>query len=393
MMRLLLTLATVVLLAGLSGCDKEKEVDPPAELVDMKPRIQIDKVWSTGVGGGTEALRLGLRPATDGERIYAASHDGDIFALDLKKGRNQWRTATKLPLAGGPGVGSGRVVAGSSGGDVIALNAADGKQVWTVHINGEVLAPPAVGPDVVVVRTVDGRLVGLNLADGNERWSTEQQVPRLSLRGTSAPVIIGDVAVCGFDNGKVVSVGLAGGDVQWETQVASSKGRTELARLVDIDSVVQPIDKDLYVVGFQGRAAMLALDSGQIWWSRDESSDRGLTVDADTIYITDADGDIQALKRRDGTPLWKQSALHRRGLSGPVVDGSAIVVADFEGYVHWLDAATGELLARASTDGNRVTNRPLVVDGTVYVLTDGGRLSAFRREAPKEPKEPKEQKG
>lgn len=134
---------------------------------------------------------------------------------------------------------------------------------------------------------------------------------------------------------------------------------------------------------------MLALDSGQIWWSRDESSDRGLTVDADTIYITDADGDIQALKRRDGTPLWKQSALHRRGLSGPVVDGSAIVVADFEGYVHWLDAATGELLARASTDGNRVTNRPLVVDGTVYVLTDGGRLSAFRREPPKEQKDQK----
>ena len=101
--------------------------------------------------------------------------------------------------------------------------------------------------------------------------------------------------------------------------------------MVDIDSMVQPVDKDIYVVGFQGRAAMLALDSGQIWWARDESSDRGLVVDAETIYITDADGDIQALKRRDGTPLWKQAALHRRGLSGPVIDGSAIVVGGLRG--------------------------------------------------------------
>ena len=376
----------LVLLAGLAACDKDKEVDPPAELVKMKPRIEVDRLWSTGLGGGTTELRLGLRPASDGERLYAASHDGDVVAFDLKTGRTLWRAKTKLPLSGGPGAGAGRVVAGSSEGEIVALNAVDGAQVWKARVNGEVLAPPAVGPSIVVVRSVDGRLQGFDLQDGHELWTTEQQVPRLSLRGTAAPVIVGDVVVCGFDNGKVIAVGLADGDVQWETQVSSSKGRTELARLVDIDSPVEIIDKDVYVAGFQGRTAMLALDSGQIWWSRDESSDRGLTVDVDTIYISDANGDIQALKRRDGTPMWKQSALHQRGLSGPVLDGTTLIVADFEGYVHWLDAATGDLLARSSTDGNRVTNRPLVVNDTVYVLTDGGRLSAFRREAPKEKK-------
>jgi outer membrane protein assembly factor BamB len=388
MNRLLSALAAVALLAGLAACSKDKDVDPPAELVDMKPLIKIDRVWSTGVGGGTKALRLGLNAASDGERLYAGSHDGDVLAFDLKNGKTLWHTNTKLPLAGGPGVGAGRVVIGTSEGDVLAFNSADGAQVWKVRINGEVLSAPAVAPGVAVVRTVDGRLTGLDLGDGHELWSTEQQVPRLSLRGTASPVIVGDVVVCGFDNGKVLAVGLTDGTVQWESQVASSKGRTELARLVDIDSSVQVIDKDVYVAGFQGRSAMLALDSGQVWWSRDESSDRGLVVDGENIYVTDSDGDIQALKRRDGTPLWKQPALHRRGLSGPVVDGPAIVVADFEGYVHWLDAATGELLARASTDGNRVTNRPLVVDGTVYVLTDGGKLSAFRRETP-----PPEKKG
>src|SRR5262249_40812601 len=159
-------LAAGVLLAGLAACSKDKEVDPPAELVDMKPLIKIDKVWSTGVGGGDKSLRLGLNAASDGERLYAGSHDGDVLALDLNSGKTLWHTNTKLPLSGGPGAGAGRVVIGSSEGDVVALNSADGAQVWKTHINGEVLSAPAIAPGVAVVRTVDGRLTGLDLGDG-----------------------------------------------------------------------------------------------------------------------------------------------------------------------------------------------------------------------------------
>jgi outer membrane protein assembly factor BamB len=273
------------------------------------------------------------------------------------------------------------VVAGSSEGDVIALDAADGKERWRVRVGGEVLASPAVSDTVVVVRTVDGRLHGLSTADGRELWVNEQNVPRLTLRGTARPVIVGDAVLCGFDNGKVVSVLLSDGAVLWESQVAPSRGRTELERLVDIDSAVHVIGNDVFVVGFQGRAAMLALESGQIWWARDISSERGMAIGPEHLFISAADGDVQALRRRDGAPAWEQTSLHRRGLSGPALDGPTLVVADFQGYVHWLDAATGEVLARVKTDGDRVSNPPLVVDDKVFVQTDGGQISAFRRVA------------
>jgi outer membrane protein assembly factor BamB len=379
MMRLSFALfaATCVLL--LSACDKDKEVDPPAELVEFKASVRVAKVWSASVGGDMETLRLGLRPSVEGDRVYAASHGGDVYAFDLKSGRVRWRARTDLPLSGGPGLGGGRLFVGSSDGDVVALNAADGKELWHVQARGEVLAPPAATDAIVIVRTVDGRLRALDPSDGHELWSTEEQVPRLTLRGTAAPVISGDMVLCGFDNGRVVAVGLADGDVLWETTVAPSRGRTELERLIDIDSPVQVAGDDVFVVGFQGRAAMLARDSGQVWWSRDASSHRGLVVGADTVYVSASDGDVIALRRRDGTPLWTQAALHRRGLSAPAIDGPTIVVADFEGYLHWLDAATGDFLARASTDGHRSTNAPLSVDGLVIVMTDSGRLSVFRR--------------
>jgi outer membrane protein assembly factor BamB len=311
--------------------------------------------------------------------LYAASYNGQVFAFDLKTGKVNWKSQTKLRLSGGPGYAAERLFVGSSDGDVLALNAADGKELWHIKTNGEVIAPPAATDDLVVVRTVDGHLRALSTADGSELWLAEQQVPRLSLRGTAPPVIVRDMVICGFDNGKVLAVALKDGSVLWETTVAPSRGRTELERLVDIDSSVQVQGDDVFVVGFQGRAAMLALESGQIWWSREASSDRGLVVGEDAVYVAAADGDVVALNRRDGTPLWTQAGLHRRGLSSPALDGSALVLADFEGYVHWLDAATGDFLGRTRGGGSRVTNPPLVVDDLVVVLTDGGSLNVYRR--------------
>ena len=48
--------------------------------------------------------------------------------------------------------------------------------------------------------------------------------------------------------------------------------------------------------------------------------------------------------------------MKRRGLTAPALDGDALVVGDFEGYLHWLDKATGEIVARQKTDGERITN-------------------------------------
>jgi outer membrane protein assembly factor BamB len=235
-----------------------------------------------------------------------------------------------------------------------------------------------ISETVVVLRAVDGRLLGLDASDGKVKWSAEQQVPRLSLRGTATPVIAKDVAICGFDNGKVMAVSLSSGDTLWDTTLAAPHGRTELDRLVDIDSAVRVVGDDVFATGFQGRTAMLALDSGQIWWAHDMSSYRGLAVDADNVFVSQSDGIVVALRGRDGSELWRNDKLKRRGLSTPVITSTAVAVADYQGYLHWLDKSTGELVARERVSKDRVTNSPMAVDDTVVVLTDGGTLAAFR---------------
>jgi outer membrane protein assembly factor BamB len=379
-MRTFLPLAFAALLI-FTGCSKDKDVEPPAKLVNFPATLPVKELWGDKVGGGKKQvkLRLGLGPAIDNDLVFAASDKGELVAVNLQNGHQVWvKKFKKMQFSAGPGAALGKVVVGSTKGWVIALEGASGKELWRTRVNSELLSAPAIGEKVVVMRSVDGRLHGFDAVTGKELWAVEQQVPRLSLRGTAIPVIAKDAVVCGFDNGKVMAVSLATGDTIWDTALATPHGRTELDRLVDVDSSVRIVGDNVFATGFQGRTAMLALDSGQIWWAHDMSSYRGLSVDEENLFVTQSDGIVVALRQRDGSEIWHNDKLKRRGLSAPAITSTAIAVADYQGYLHWLDKSTGVLVARERVAKFRVSSAPVAVKDTVVLLTDSGKLAAYR---------------
>ena len=373
---LLLLLAIALNGCGLFGGDEEE--DPPAELVKFKASLKIRKAWSAGIGGDSENLRLALAPSSDGSRVFAAAHDGRVAAFEVDKGKKLWSTKTKLPLSAGPAFGADLVVMGSSDGDVIALNADNGAELWRVGVSSEVLAAPAVTDTLVLVRTVDGKLLALQTDDGSEAWFVQQQVPRLSVRGTGSPVVAGSAVIAGFDNGKIAAYELSNGSPLWDIMLNPPTGRTEVERLADLNSTVTIIGDDIYVTAYQGSLSALALESGQSLWSREISSYNGAAADFINVYVSDSASEIHAMSRRSGREVWRNDSLHQRDITGPAVVGNSVVVGDFEGYVHWFSATTGELEARMKAGGKHITAAPLVVGNTVLVLSDGGKLFAFR---------------
>jgi hypothetical protein len=50
-MRLLLPLSFAALLIA-AGCSKDKDVEPPATLVDFPQTLPVKRLWDDGVGGG-----------------------------------------------------------------------------------------------------------------------------------------------------------------------------------------------------------------------------------------------------------------------------------------------------------------------------------------------------
>lgn len=373
--------SVVCALTFVSGCSwfgGDEDDNPPADLVKFKSSVKIKKVWSAGLGDDSQNLRLALNIATDGTNVYAAAHDGRVAAFEAVKGKRIWKKKTKLPLSAGPAYGEGIIVFGSNNGDVIALDAADGKERWRTVVSSEVLATPAITRDLVLVRTVDGKLIALNIDTGGEAWFVQQSVPRLSVRGTGAPVVTKDSIICGFDNGRLAAYELGDGSLIWDLLLSPPSGRTEVDRLSDLNATVRVVGDDVFAVGYQGSLWSLAVESGQILWTREISSHSGVGVDFNNLYVTGDASELFAVSRRSGRELWRHEVLLNRDVTGPTPYGSSIVVGDFDGYVHWFDTRDGSLQARVRAGGKRITSAPLVVNDMIYVITDDGKLYAFR---------------
>jgi outer membrane protein assembly factor BamB len=373
----LVMLVGLMALGGCGGKDKET-IEPPAELVDFKASIDMRKVWSQKVSGGSESLRLGLMPATDGVNIYAGSYGGRVQSMNADTGRTVWAVRVEARLSAGPAYGNGMLVFGTADGDLIALDAQSGEQRWQRPVGSEVLAPPVIGGNVVAFRSGDGRLRGMSLADGNEIWSIEQSLPALTLRGDSAPEVAGQVVVAGFDNGRVGAYELANGTTVWEVPIATPTGRNELERLVDIGGGMAVAGTDVYAAGYHGRVVGIDLQTGLVLWQQEISSFAGIGVDVNNVYVTDEFGTVAAFSRRGGAPVWRQEALRLRDVTAPARFGNTVVVGDLGGYLHWLDPATGDFLARERAASGRITGPALVVGQRMFVQGDDGTVAAFQ---------------
>lgn len=371
----LIVATMLVASCGIFG-DKEEELEP-MELVNFKQTLKIKKIWSSKVGGDAEFLRLGLKPAGDGSRIYAASQDGNVIAFDPENGKQIWRNKLDIELTAGPGVGEGRVIVTSKDGYAIALDAATGTEQWRVDIEGESLAQPLVKDDTVVVQTIDNRVEALSMFDGRQRWSIVQDAPALTMRGTASPAIVGKTVIAGFDSGRIVAADLDTGTIEWESLLSPPKGRSDLDRLSDVDGSFAVVAQDVYAAGYQGRLASLASESGQVLWSRDVSSFRGVAADWNSVYTIRDDGEIVALTRNNGTEIWRNGSLLRREPTLPVPFSTTVVVGDLEGYVHFFNSIDGEPVARLRLSGKAITSDPLVIANRLYVQGDGGGIAAY----------------
>ncbi len=373
----LLMLALAFSIACSSNSSKD-DLSKPVDLVDFEPTIGMDKLWSRDIGNGQGKKFNRLEAAIDGDMIFAVDADGDLVALDRMSGKELWDIDLDAEITGGVGAAEGIVLVGTSSGRVFALYQEDGEEIWQSQVSGEVLAPPATDGDVVVVQTFNGKLVGLNAINGDKMWEYGSQLPVLTLRGTSAPVIEAGVVFAGLANGKLVSLDVDSGIVRWEGRVALPQGESEIERVVDIDGRPLLLSNALYAVSYQGRVAAFEPGNGRPLWYQEASSHVGLTEGFGNIYYADEKGALVALDQDDGNIRWINEQLGYRSLSAPVAFNNYVAVADYEGYVHIMDQIDGEFVARVKA-GSGGVRAPLLARGDViYAYGNKGKLVAWQ---------------
>ena len=382
--RYLLFALTLVLLSGCGTKDYVKNLfggedntDPPTPLVEIETLAEIIKLWSKDTGKGSTKQFLKLTPSHIQGKVFVADVRGNLLAIDATSGNILWENDADLSVTGGPGSSETLTMIGSEEGDVLAYASESGDFLWQAKVSSEVLAAPQEAYGIVVVRTIDGKIYGLDAHDGSRLWIYDRTVPALTLRGTSNPVITGDVVIAGFDGGRLAAIELHTGKLIWETSVSLASGRSQLERMVDIDSDPMIIGNDIYVATFQGRLASVALENGRITWTRDISSYAGLTSDGKNIYITDDQSHVWALERSSGNSVWKQENLFARQVTAPATIGDLVVVGDLEGYLHWMDKSSGQFVARTQVSKNPILAPPVAVEDIIYAYSSDGTLGAY----------------
>ena len=364
--------ATIAVLASLLAACAASRPDP-APYPAVQPGTPLPLQWEYGSVG--KALS-GFTPAVVGDEVWAAAENGRITIVDRETGRYKRRIDVGTRLAAGIGSDGELQVVVSRDGEIIAYDG-NGQRRWRAPLDAEVTTPPAVAGLSVAVRTVDGRVILLESEIGTIRWTWKQQpLPALTLRQSSPMVFDDDVLFVGLPGARLAALDLRLGAPRWEQTIATSRGATELERLIDIAGGPVIHDGRVCAIAYQGRLACLNESDGRTLWSRDVSSGAGVAIDNDLVVTIDGSDRILGI-RYEGDELWRQDGYAWRAMTRPAVVGDYVVFGDRFGSISVLAASDGRPLARHSPDGKAITAGALVVRRVAYFQTVGGSLVAL----------------
>ena len=318
-------------------------IDPPDHI---KAKVKIAPQWVARAGEKNERQQNQLPLKVVGDKIYLANEQGAIGVMDLHSGKVLWQTDLDERIAAGPGYGGGIVVVANNKAEVIAIKEGASEPLWRQKVSSEVLTEPLVNEDKVFIQTIDGKVFALAKDTGKKLWVDSREIPPLTLRGNSKPLIVKNKLLVGFSTGELVAYNMESGKVIWDAAIAVSSGRTDLERIVDIDGLFAVNGDTVYVASYQGKIAAVSLEDGRLVWSREMSSYTGVAADDHQIYVTDDKGFVWGLDINSGATLWRQEKLADRYLVAPAVVENAVVVADVGGYVYWLSKEDGDFLAQ-----------------------------------------------
>ncbi len=281
-------------------------------------------------------------------------------------------------LSGGVGVYEDALLLGSSDGYVLKLDARSGALTWSVPVRGEILSPPQSNGNVVVVQTNDGKLQGLDFATGKLLWTYDSNIPVLTVRGTSSPIMHNDRVYAGFANGRVLALNANTGAIVWEVRVAIPQGRSEIERLVDVDGTMELAGSELYAASYQGNLVAIDVDTGTRMWQQKVSSYSGVSQGFGNIYVADEDGTLDRLFAQ-----WRGGALDPGGPGLPRTvatdsGGQLCCGSRFRGLRACVVA--GGLVNLSGGSGSMTTGAraDMVSEGNVlYVYGNSGELVAY----------------
>jgi outer membrane protein assembly factor BamB len=354
----------------------------------------LGAAWTVKAGEGSSTrVRLAAAPVVGDGRVYVVDTSAELRAFDVRNGVVLWQAHVGDPkenaaalFGGGASFDNGRVYATNGVGNVVAFDAATGKQVWIVRPGGPLRGSPTIANDNVYVVSQDNQLYALNPADGSIRWQQAASIEQAGVLGVASPASASGTVVAGFSSGELTAFRYENGRALWQDVLTRTTIATSVGILSDIDASPVIDNSRVYAIGQGGRMVALELNTGQRVWEINIAGISTPWVAGDWIYVVTDQAQLLCIARSNGHVRWisqlprwhnskkKEGAIFWRG---PVLAGNRLIVVGSNGGLLNVSAADGSQLTGMRT-GERYSLSPVVAGDTLFVLSDEGRLTAWR---------------
>jgi outer membrane protein assembly factor BamB len=193
--------------------------------------------------------RYGSSVASNGKQLFYASRDKNLYALDLKTGRELWRVQAGDLMTATPALYEDSVICAAFDGKVQAVSARDGKPRWTYDAKLAVPGDLVVSGDRLLVGSRSYDLIALDARSGRELWKRYYWFSWIE----SPPVVRDGMVYTGSsDATNVYAINLADGTFKWKTSVPGWSWQRPV------------VTEDLVIAGTAGAGAFPASRNGSL---------------------------------------------------------------------------------------------------------------------------------
>jgi len=351
------------------------------------------RVWTASISGSSNKRRLAASPVIGGGKLYVMDTQGMVSAFNAASGARLWTKSFSIEGHGsksvfGRGVrfDSGGVYVTTGVGEVAALEADTGNQIWKVKPAGPLRGSPTIAFNAVYVMTQNNELHALNAADGKVLWNESGSLGQTGVFGVAAPAAGQGTVIAGYSTGELVAYRYENGRTLWSDALARTSISTQVGTLTDVDA--DPIiDRGrVFALGQGGRMAAYELVSGQRIWELNLAGISTPAVAGDWVFTLTDEAKLLCIARTSGKVRWMTQLMRYKNekkrkspvfWTGPVLAGNRLWIANSEGQVAAASVADGAV-SQFTKLGSSVSLAPVVANGMLYVLDDGGKITAFK---------------
>ncbi|MGB5559231.1 MAG: PQQ-binding-like beta-propeller repeat protein [Paracoccaceae bacterium] len=352
--------------------------------------------WQASIGSGNDRKhRITADPVSAGGLIFTLDSRATVTATSAGGGTVWSRDLTPLTdraddaSGGGLAVVAGQLFVTTGFGGLFSLNAVDGSEQWRQRLEAPATGAPTVASGTVYVVTRDSRGWAIDASNGRVRWQVQGTPSVTGVVGGASPAVGGRVVVFPLASAEVLAALPKGGLQVWNSVVAGSRLGRAYANVNDITGDPVIIGNTIYTGTPSGRTAALDAADGTAIWTVGEGAVSPMLVDGGSVFLVTDKSRLLRLDAATGETIWSVGlpyfvpARNERRIRdvfahyGPVLAGGRLWVASGDGQLRGFDPVSGGLVATVAM-GAPAATRPIVVNGTLYLVGQNGQLLAFR---------------